>query len=953
MTMRVFVSSTSEDLNNHRKEVIQAIHLMNHTPVAMEYFPAADATPLDKSLDEVASCHIYVGIFAKRYGFIPEGYDRSITELEYREAVKNGIPALVFLLDDSAQWSEEYTDTGEQAERLRVLREELMRLKTVRFFKDRKQLPVLVTTSVSQTATEIMEKEFEEARHPGPEDVERQKRELERLLVELTEAQKRAGDRVQQIVAGPVPGATIQHFQDRIAELRALHERLEDPNLRVVLVCGRGGTGKTALITKLVREVEEDLRKGTTPDDRDVDGIVFADLRKSEFRSPDKIVELVRRTLDAAADDELRDHWRGKASLSEGLEFLFTRTFAQHRYLIVLDNFESVLDKHNAIFDEYDGLRRFVEACLEYDHSALLMATSRRTLVLSPEVEGRVVGRRDELSLDRGLPEDAAVDLLRELDADGQLGIREAPEQTLREVVRRCEGIPRTLETLVGTLGQRRTRTLQELLADESGLARLLENPARELYDNLSGNERLVVQALAVYNHPVPAAAVRHILPALPVDDILDRLVRNYVIIYDRGRFSLHPLDQAYAYHQIPEEGDDYSRPALHQLAVDFFQELAKPVDKWQSIDDVEPQLRQFYHLVHAGLHDTAARLLGVIDRQYLWLWGYAQLVIEMRETLRGHLEFPNERYTNAGALGWAYWSVGRHEEALVQYDQAIAGATESGDFLNADVYRHNESLVYDDLGDLERALQMISDLVPPVRTFRSKQDLAATLGDKGVFHMRLGQFPEAIRLFQEAEELAAEANAQRVHANNLDNLAIAYLNLQDYAAASRYVERALAIPVEVVGPYNTYIHLVTRARVCLALGDHHSAIEDCEAAISLKQPALRYRAPLYMALAHWCLDDPEAGVESAQQAVESARSLLAYTRHSRDAQYFLAIALLCAGQAVEALKAYGEALDNCSARGVVRDALLDLQLLRNAPQPPQGVGEAVALLEDRLQDSQ
>src|SRR2546422_225190 len=94
-------------------------------------------------------------------------------------------------------------------------------------------------------------------------------------------------------------------------------------------------------------------------------------------------------------------------------------------------------------------------------------------------------------------------------DADGRLGIRSASEPTLHEVARRCHGIPRTLETLVGTLRQRRTWTLARLWRDEAAVAQLTENPARELYESLSTDERLVIQILAVYDRPVPAAAVQ------------------------------------------------------------------------------------------------------------------------------------------------------------------------------------------------------------------------------------------------------------------------------------------------------------------------------------------------------------------------------------------------------------------------------------------------------------
>jgi hypothetical protein len=84
---RVYVSSTSGDLEEQRKAVSEALRRLEHVDVAMEYYVAEDRPPLDRCLTDVRSCDVYIGIFAWRYGSIPwpvnpEGL--SCTELEYR-----------------------------------------------------------------------------------------------------------------------------------------------------------------------------------------------------------------------------------------------------------------------------------------------------------------------------------------------------------------------------------------------------------------------------------------------------------------------------------------------------------------------------------------------------------------------------------------------------------------------------------------------------------------------------------------------------------------------------------------------------------------------------------------------------------------------------------------------------------------------------------------------------
>ena len=83
--MRVYISSTFEDLQDYRKEVAASIHRLHHDDVAMEYYVAEDTRPVERCLEDVAACNVYVGLFAYRYGFIPEENNAarlSITELE-------------------------------------------------------------------------------------------------------------------------------------------------------------------------------------------------------------------------------------------------------------------------------------------------------------------------------------------------------------------------------------------------------------------------------------------------------------------------------------------------------------------------------------------------------------------------------------------------------------------------------------------------------------------------------------------------------------------------------------------------------------------------------------------------------------------------------------------------------------------------------------------------------
>ncbi len=82
----------------HRQAVREVIRKLGAEDIAMEVFGARDARPLlecARILREETD--LFVGIYANRYGFIPEGTTVSITEAEYKAATEYGIPRLIFI----------------------------------------------------------------------------------------------------------------------------------------------------------------------------------------------------------------------------------------------------------------------------------------------------------------------------------------------------------------------------------------------------------------------------------------------------------------------------------------------------------------------------------------------------------------------------------------------------------------------------------------------------------------------------------------------------------------------------------------------------------------------------------------------------------------------------------------------------------------------------------------
>lgn len=145
MNVPIFVSSTYEDLKPYRDEVERSIIYMNQTIKGMEFFGSTPEKPLDKCLQAVRECKIYIGLIGMRYGSVEEDSGKSFTELEYEEAVKNRIPVLIYILDENHPIAPKFVDKGENAERLEAFKARLKKAHVVSMFTNPADLSKKVT----------------------------------------------------------------------------------------------------------------------------------------------------------------------------------------------------------------------------------------------------------------------------------------------------------------------------------------------------------------------------------------------------------------------------------------------------------------------------------------------------------------------------------------------------------------------------------------------------------------------------------------------------------------------------------------------------------------------------------------------------------------------------------------------------------------------------------------
>ena len=145
----IYVSSTFNDLKDHRAAVREALRKLGHVDIAMEHYVAESKRPLAKCLSDVRSCDLYVGVFAWRYGYIPKGSERSITEKEFREAVRCEKSTLLFLVDKNAEWPSRHVELEPGIRKLQNLRADIEAEFVVDYFSTPSDLAVRVSTAVA------------------------------------------------------------------------------------------------------------------------------------------------------------------------------------------------------------------------------------------------------------------------------------------------------------------------------------------------------------------------------------------------------------------------------------------------------------------------------------------------------------------------------------------------------------------------------------------------------------------------------------------------------------------------------------------------------------------------------------------------------------------------------------------------------------------------------------
>ncbi|MEV0196887.1 trypsin-like peptidase domain-containing protein [Nonomuraea sp. NPDC050691] len=570
-------------------------------------------------------------------------------------------------------------------------------------------------------------------------------------------------------------------FRDRVRERALISQYLSDPGTRLITIVGRRGIGKSALAAKVL----DLLANGVWPHGGDNPlprGIVCLSTRTSEI-TIERIFMDCALVLGEGEEDRLHAVWRNQRSLADRVHELFS-AMSDARYVILLDNMEDKLGDGGELDDE---LGVFFDILFRARRAPCVLVTTQIPLALPPELLRFDV----RVNLVEGLPTDDAVELLRDLDRSGDIGIRDIRADRLARAAERVHGIPRALELVVGALADDYLTlpTLDDLLATFAQRGDVLGNLVRDQYNRLDDDGRGVMNVLSVFGRPVPARAVAWILPGLDVPATLRQLARAQLVGVDRTTrtFALHPMDADLIYARLPAE----RQRELDAQVASWYAAEAVPEADWRSLNDVTFQRYEFEHRVKAGDFDAAARVLGSFD-EFLIFQGSVAAAVWMHTQLEGRLTDPEAMAMHYLGLGIARIRGGPFSQAVTLLEQAFEVAAEIGD-----LQRQQRSLLQ--LGKAHRqqrqAPKAVTTLTLAIAIARENEDWvheAHALLGLCLTHCYAGDAALARAVADELDELVGRHPDDLLRGRAADARSIVCLVSEDWQGAIDACERAL-----------------------------------------------------------------------------------------------------------------------------------------------------------------
>jgi predicted ATPase/class 3 adenylate cyclase len=606
---------------------------------------------------------------------------------------------------------------------------------------------------------------------------------------------------------------------DQIAAVRAV---LSD--WRLITLTGPGGTGKTRLALQVTAEVVTDFGDGT----------FFVDL--SALADPTVVPSEIAGTLGVAEEP-------GRPILESLKDYLREREL-----LLVLDNFEQVLDAAPAVMELVEAAPRLK-----------VLVTSRAALHLYGEREIPVppLALPDPAHLPglTSLSQYEAVALFIERAAAVKPGFAVTNENApaVAELCVRLDGLPLAIELAASRVKILSPRDILDRLEQRlpvlAATARNLPERQRTLrgaidwsYDLLEEPERRLLARLSVFAGGATLEAVDSVANPDGDLDVLDglsslvdkSLLRQIETREGETRLVMLETIREYSGDRLAEDFDAEETASRH---TELFVALAEEAEPHLTTEEQAPWLdrcEREHDNIRAVLRRSLARRDAEMGlRIVAALWRFWQQRGHLREGLKWAEDLlglaPEQRTrararAHSAAGGLAYW-LGDTETTAHYYEEGAAMARELGDRRLIMEATYNLAFIPLLTEDPEPARPLFEEALAIARELDDPAWIVPTMGDIAFADVLLGNYAEAASLLQEVIHLAREHGQRFRLADDLTALGRVRTMTGDHDAAGQALREGLELLAEDQNLPMMATNLLFFATLSSAEGRHERAV--------------------------------------------------------------------------------------------------------------------------------
>jgi predicted ATPase/class 3 adenylate cyclase len=569
----------------------------------------------------------------------------------------------------------------------------------------------------------------------------------------------------------PVQPTALVGRERELGELVSLVGREE---ARLVTLLGPGGAGKTRLALQLAAELADQFPGG----------VFFVAL--APISDPALIVSTIAEALGL------------KETEAERLEETLVRHLSGNKLLLVLDNFERLLEGTPAVAN-------------------LLGSAPRLKVLVTSRAPLRVSGER-EYPVPPLSPQDAvALFVHRAQQVKVEFRVTGESAATVAEISARLDGLPLAIELAAARV---------KLLPPQALLARLEQRlplltggprdaPARQQtlratidwsYGLMGEADQALFCRLGIFAGGCSVEAAEKICSAT-LDGLASLVDQNLLRNVEGGggepRVSMLQTIREYAVERLESSGEAEAMRRRHGEYYCALAEMSEPeilhADQALWLQRLQDELDNFRAALGWSLErgeiELALRLIGALRRA----WVARGYLSEARRWLEAALAQSDGisqpvRAKALYGLGRIALVQGAYQEAVPRLEESQALFREVGDAEGIVYALADLGWIAADQGDAERASRLVEESLSVARESGDKTTTAAAVQSLARIALAQDDYARAQELFEESLALRRSLGDKRNAANSLGYLGLVALLRGDYEEATSALEESLAL---------------------------------------------------------------------------------------------------------------------------------------------------------------